>query len=86
MPKQDCPLCGSPAGFEIDGFGRRKKFDCPKCKYFHMHTATEKSVMELSKNDRKTLSKRSAQCTNDEAFVISTNGNKAIKGVCENCA
>jgi len=83
MPEQNCPLCALPAGYEADDFGRRKKFDCPRCKYFFISPSTEGRVVTLSENERADLSMKSSQCSEKEVFIIHAEGNGDIKGNCK---
>lgn len=82
MPKQSCPLCGTPAGYEPDDYGRNKKFDCPKCKYFFISPDTEQKVNTLPEKEKIKLSEESAQCRANEVLLIRTDDNGVIQRNC----
>lgn len=80
MPKQPCPLCGSPAGYDPDDFGRRKQFDCPKCRYFIISPGTESKVAALPMEDKAKLAASSSKCPAHRVLHIYTDENGAIRG------
>lgn len=80
MQKQVCPLCGSMAGYGPDDFGRRKNFECPKCRYFTISPGTEARVITLSVSDRDSLSTSSSKCPAHKIFHIYTDESGNIRG------
>lgn len=81
---QKCPLCERLAKFIVIDSGRRKKFNCPKCKVFVVHKDSIEQISKFPKTIREKISKESTQCPNDMVLLIYTEETtKEIKRRCE---
>ena len=82
ITKQDCPICGTPAGFRPIDHGRKKKFECQRCKVFIISPSCEKNISKLFKSEKEKLSKASAQCTEKTILLIITTDRQTIGHRC----
>lgn len=58
MPSQDCPLCGNPADFNGQDYGKRKAFSCPDCTEFIITPDAESRLKESPPTWKEALSKQ----------------------------
>jgi hypothetical protein len=84
MTDQLCPLCDSPAIFEVSSGPHCKHFQCPVCASYFIDASSEKHIAglpEVTKSEfRKKLSKGAMSCDADHVYVIRAPRNDELGG------
>lgn len=70
MPEQECPLCKKVSKYIGIDFGRKKLFECPKCKDFVITLSAEEFVAGLKPEVREHLSKKSSALKSHSVLFI----------------
>jgi hypothetical protein len=68
--EQACPLCDSPAEYGFVDHGKRKYFECPKCRFFQISIRAEKLLAERYVNRKSGYAALALQAPKDHLLVI----------------
>jgi hypothetical protein len=70
MPEQECPLCKQVSKYIGVDFGRKKFFECSKCKDFVITLSAEEFVVGLKPEVREHFSKQSSALKSHSVLFI----------------
>ncbi len=70
MPSQNCPLCGGPAAFNGQDYGRRKGFSCQNCTEFIISVDAESRLKKSPQTWKDQFSAKAKATPKGQILVI----------------
>lgn len=76
MPSQDCPICGNPADFNGQDYGRRKAFSCRNCTEFIIAEHMTDKLKEAPKEWKDEIIKRAKATPPGQVLTVDLHPDK----------